>query len=95
MGPDAAASSVALQLEEMGDIMPPRKKSNDFERGHTPTGTPEYSVKFYDTRKPSEQSLELQESGSWKNGPHCLHEYSQIRLMDHRIMVQFGYWLRL
>ena len=51
--------------EEMGAaaaVIAPRKKSNDFEKGRTPTGTPEYSVKFYDTRKPSEQSLELQES---------------------------------
>ena len=67
MGPSSPSGS-----EEMGAaaaaVIAPRKKSNDFEKGRTPTGTPEYSVKFYDTRKPSEQSLELQESLE-ENGP--------------------------
>ena len=69
MGP-AASSDSALGLSEM--VMPPRKKANDFERGNTRTGTPEYSVKFYDTRKPSEQSLELQERESFNVATRAL-----------------------
>jgi len=57
LSPAAAAALVIANHE----VMAPRRKSSDFERGNTPTGTPEYSVRFYDTRKPSEQSLELQD----------------------------------
>ena len=35
-----------------------------------------------------------QVDGSRRLGRTQDHRYSPIRLMDHRIMVQFGYWFR-
>ena len=66
MGPASAgspSSSSGALVEELS-VMAPRKMSiYDINlRAPEPAGTPEYSVKFYDTRKPSEQSLDLQES---------------------------------
>ena len=72
MGPASAgspsSSSSGALVEELS-VMAPRKMSiYDINlRAPEPAGTPEYSVKFYDTRKPSEQSLDLQES--WRERP--------------------------
>ena len=64
MGPASAGSPSSSALVEELSVMAPRKMSiYDINlRAPEPAGTPEYSVKFYDTRKPSEQSLDLQES---------------------------------